>query len=159
MASSVHVFKEVCQRTNFSQITYKASSGMEREKMHVVDWNSGIYRCIMGKTLKIFFSEKMRPTAYRFMSWIIYVISVLVLLCFRARMFIDALWSPVGKGLSSWLSFVMSNCEVVTFPLVSWVRCGAWLYRFLIFAPFLTLWSAIHALGVYTSHGVISFYW
>ena len=36
------------------------------------------------------------------------------------------------------LSFVKSNCEVVTFPLVSWVRCGAWLYRFLIFALFLT---------------------
>ena len=30
----------------------------------------------------------------------------------------------VGKGLTSWLSFVMSNCEVVTFPLY-WVRCGA----------------------------------
>ena len=29
-------------------------------------------------------------------------------------------------------------CEVVTFPLVSWVRCGAWLYRFLIFVLFLT---------------------
>ena len=28
-------------------------------------------------------------------------------------------------------------CEFVTFPLVSWVRCGAWLYRFLIFAPLL----------------------
>ena len=38
--------------------------------------------------------------------------------------FIDALWSPVGKGLTSWLSFVMSNCEFVLFPLVSWVRCG-----------------------------------
>ena len=37
--------------------------------------------------------------------------------------FIVALWSPAGKGLTSWLSFVMSNCEV-TFPLVSWVRCG-----------------------------------
>ena len=37
----------------------------------------------------------------------------------------DALWSPAGKGLTSWLSFVMSNCEIVTFPLVSWVRCGA----------------------------------
>ena len=24
------------------------------------------------------------------------------------RLFIDALWSPVGKGLTSWLSFVMS---------------------------------------------------
>ena len=42
------------------------------------------------------------------------------------------------KGLTSWLSFVLSNCEFVTFPLVSWVRCGTWLYRFLIFAPLLT---------------------
>ena len=29
----------------------------------------------------------------------------------------------LGKGLASWLSFVVSNCEFVTFPLVSWVRC------------------------------------
>ena len=29
-----------------------------------------------------------------------------------------------GKGLTSWLLFVVSNCEFVTFPLVSWVRCG-----------------------------------
>ena len=34
-------------------------------------------------------------------------------LCFRARLFIDTLWSPAGKGLISWLSFVMSHCEVV----------------------------------------------
>ena len=27
-------------------------------------------------------------------------------------MFIDALWSPTGKGLTSCLSFVMSNWEV-----------------------------------------------
>ena len=70
--------------------------------------------------------------------WIIYVVSVLCLLCFCARPFIDALWSPVGKGLTSWLSFVMSNCEFVTFPLVSWVRCVTRLNRFLIFAVFLT---------------------
>ena len=57
--------------------------------------------------------------------WIIYVISVLFTLCFGAGLFIDALWSPVGKGLTSCLSFAMSYCEVVTFPLVSWVRCGA----------------------------------
>ena len=50
---------------------------------------------------------------------IIYVISVVFLLCFRARLFIDALWSPAGKGLTSWISFVMSNSVVVTFPLVS----------------------------------------
>ena len=47
--------------------------------------------------------------------WIIYVISVLFLLCFGARLFIDALWSPAGKGRTSWLSFVMSNCEVISF--------------------------------------------
>ena len=44
---------------------------------------------------------------------------------FHARLFVDALWSPAVKGLTSWLSFVMSNCYVVTIPLVSWVRCGA----------------------------------
>ena len=48
----------------------------------------------------------------------------LLLLCFHARLFVDALWSPAGKGLTSWHSFVMSNCDVVTFPLVSCVRCG-----------------------------------
>ena len=29
-----------------------------------------------------------------------------------------------GNGLTSWLSFVVSNCEFVTFPLVSWAGCG-----------------------------------
>ena len=50
--------------------------------------------------------------------------SVLCLLCLCARLFIFALWSPAGEGLASWLAFVVSNFEFVTFPLVSWVRCG-----------------------------------
>ena len=40
-----------------------------------------------------------------------------------------ALWLPSGKGLTSWLPFVVYNCEV---------RYSTWLYRFLIFAPLLT---------------------
>ena len=32
------------------------------------------------------------------------------------RQFIAALWSPAGKGLTSWLLFVMFNCVFVTFP-------------------------------------------
>ena len=48
----------------------------------------------------------------------------LVLLCFYEDLFVDALWSPAGKGLASWLSFVMSYCDFVTFPLFSWVRCS-----------------------------------
>ena len=31
-------------------------------------------------------------------------------------LFIAALWSPAGKGLTSWLLFVMYNCDFVTFP-------------------------------------------
>ena len=50
--------------------------------------------------------------------------SVLCLLYLCERLFICALWSPAGKGLTSWRSFVVFNCEFVTFPLVSWVRCG-----------------------------------
>ena len=65
--------------------------------------------------------------------------SVLCLLCLCERLYICALWSPAEKGLTSRLSFVVSSYEYVTFPLVSWVRCGTWLYRFLIFAPLLTL--------------------
>ena len=67
----------------------------------------------------------------------------LCLLCFCARLFICAVWSPAGKGLTSWLSFVVSNCGFVTLPLVSLVRCGTWLFRFLIFAPLLTLLTQI----------------
>ena len=49
----------------------------------------------------------------------------LVFVMLRARLFVYALWSPAGKGLTSWPSFVKSIYEVVTFPLVSLVRCGA----------------------------------
>ena len=41
-------------------------------------------------------------------------------LCFELvmllRLFIAALWSPAGKGLTSCLLFVMFNCVFVTFP-------------------------------------------
>ena len=45
--------------------------------------------------------------------------SVLCLLCICARLFICALCSPAGKGLTSWLSFVVYNCEFVTLQFVS----------------------------------------
>ena len=43
--------------------------------------------------------------------------SVLCLLCHCARLFICALWSPAGKGLTSWLSFVVST---VSLSLTHW---------------------------------------
>ena len=87
---------------------------------------------------KIFYWPFQGGTSFVDLLWFC---TVLCLLCLCARLFICALWSPAGKGLTSWLSFVVSICEFVTFPLVSWVRCGTWLYRILIFAPLLTLYT------------------
>ena len=63
--------------------------------------------------------------------------SVLCLLCLCASVymcFVVTCWERADL-----LALVCGVfCEFVTFPLVSWVRCGTWLYRFLIFAPLLT---------------------
>ena len=41
--------------------------------------------------------------------------SVLCLLCLCARLFICALGSPAGKGLTSWFSFVVSAVSLSLF--------------------------------------------
>ena len=40
----------------------------------------------------------------------------MLFLCFHARLFVDALWSPAGKGL--FVCDVYMYCDVDTFPLV-----------------------------------------
>ena len=40
------------------------------------------------------------------------------------RLFIAALWSLEGKGLTSWLMFVMFIVILLLSHLVSWDRCG-----------------------------------
>ena len=47
------------------------------------------------------------------MDHLCYLCLVFVML---SRLVFAALWSPAGKGLTSWLLFVMSNCDFVTFP-------------------------------------------
>ena len=43
--------------------------------------------------------------------------SVLCMLCLCAHLFICALWSPARKGLTSWLSFLVSKCFFFFFAL------------------------------------------
>ena len=64
-------------------------------------------------------------------------------LCFvfimLACLYIAVLWSPAGKGLASCPSCML--CFVVFLSLshvVSWVRCGTCLYRYLILASLIT---------------------
>ena len=47
------------------------------------------------------------------MDHLCYLFLVFVMLW---RLLIAALWSPAGKGLASWLLFVMFNCDSDTFP-------------------------------------------
>ena len=49
------------------------------------------------------------------MNHLCYLCLVFVML---SCLFITALWSPAGKGLTSWLLFAMFNCVFVTFPCV-----------------------------------------
>ena len=55
------------------------------------------------------------------MDHLCYLCLVIVMLL---RLFIAALWSPAGKGLSSWLLFVMFIVVLLLSHVVSWVRCG-----------------------------------
>ena len=55
-------------------------------------------------------------------SWA-YSLTIFVFVMF-SRLFIAAVWSPTGKGLISWRSFVMFNCVLSLSHAVSWVRCG-----------------------------------
>ena len=42
----------------------------------------------------------------------------------RSRVFIAALWSPEGKGLTSLLLFVMFNVILLHSNSIPWDRCG-----------------------------------
>ena len=58
-----------------------------------------------------------------------------VLVC----LFLAAVWSPAGKGLTYWLSCMWCFLFFLSLShMVSWIRCGIWLYQFLIFPVFLT---------------------
>ena len=41
-----------------------------------------------------------------------------------SRLFIGALWSPAGKGQTSWLLFVMFNCVLSLSHVVCLGRCS-----------------------------------
>ena len=55
------------------------------------------------------------------MDHLCYLCLVIVMLL---RLFIAALWSPAGKGLTSWLLFVMFIVVLLLSHVVSRVRCG-----------------------------------
>ena len=62
-------------------------------------------------------------------------------------LYLAALWSPAGKGLTSWLSCLWCFLEFLSLShMVPWVRCWTWMYWFLIYAFFLLWWQYRHFL-------------
>ena len=55
------------------------------------------------------------------MDHLCYLCLVVVML---SRLFIVALWSPAGKGLTSWFLFVMFICDFATFPYLWYPGTG-----------------------------------
>ena len=55
------------------------------------------------------------------MDHLCYLCFVIVMLL---RLFIAALWSTAGKGLTSWPLFVVFKCVLLISHVVAWVRCG-----------------------------------
>ena len=71
--------------------------------------------------------------------WILFIHYVSCLSVTLSCLFLVALWSPGGKGLASWLSGIWCFLVLLSlYDLVSLVRCGTWLYRFLVLAFFFT---------------------
>ena len=94
-------------------------------RMRLVPWNG------FKHSSKIFFTDRSKAVT------LLWIICAIYALCF-SRLFIGALWSPSGKGLTSWLLFVMFNCVIVTFPCG--ILCQVWylIVSIPIFATFLT---------------------
>ena len=56
------------------------------------------------------------PLKYKHMFSGLHVFYLCLVFVMLLHLFIAALWSPAGKGPTSWLLFEMSNCDFVTFP-------------------------------------------
>ena len=58
------------------------------------------------------FTTREETTGYEGLNNLEMFLFCLVFAMFCARLFICASWSPAGKGLTSWLSFVVSSVSL-----------------------------------------------
>ena len=95
-------------------------------------------------SIKIYFYWPFRGGT-SFVDHLCYLCLVFVML---SRLFIAALWSPAGKGLTSWLSFVIFNCVFVAFP------CGilGQVWYLIVLIPDLCHLSYLNKINEHTKH-------
>ena len=123
---TVKIRMKCCIMRHFIRVytVCQAKNSLQRKKynfyLEIIACDPMIYTMDHPKFIVLYQKEESisakRVFVYVFLSCVCYAFVRVCLLC--------ALWSPAGKGLTSWLLFVVSNCEFVTFPLVSLVRYG-----------------------------------
>ena len=62
------------------------------------------------------FTRKLRVSILFCTSFVDHTCYLCLMFVMLSRLFVAALWSPSGKGLTCWLFFVIFNCGFVTFP-------------------------------------------
>ena len=120
------------------------ASGLSCKPNIYVSWYTSELRMRVALWTRFKLPSKMFllavPRRYFFCGSLVFLCIVfLMLLC----LFIASLWPSAEKGLTSWLLLLMFIVFLLLSHVVSWVRCGTWLYRFLIFAPFLTFIQSV----------------
>ena len=95
--------------------------------------------CAFVMISNLFLAVLWSPGGKGLTPWLSCVLCFLVFLSLSHMVFsVGATSLYRFQNFAFMFSSVMSNCDVVTFSLVSWVRCGTRFYRFLIFALFFT---------------------
>ena len=111
-------------------------------------------RCKTGLSPPLkYFTDRSKAVL---LLWIFYVFSVLCLLCLCVRLFLCTLWLPAGKGLTSWLSFVVSNCELLFFYFPIGILGQMW-YLIVSIPDLCTLNYLAHT--VQCVHYIILYWW
>ena len=91
----------------------------------------------MFKYSSEFFTDRSKAVL---LLWILFCyLCFTVVFIILSCLFLAALWSPAGKGLTSWLSCLWFFLIFLSHSdMVSRVSCGTWFYQFLIFFFFFT---------------------
>ena len=100
---------------NIGTLMHKSSKSERRAFWKLFKWNW----LTLSPPVKYFYWPFQGSTSL--VDHLCYFCIVFVMLL---RLLIAALWSPAGKGLTSWLSFLLLNCVVVTFPFS--ILCQVW---------------------------------
>ena len=124
------------QQVNITKLTFYRFHETISSKCYPWTRSSPETLVYQKKVFRKYFTDRSKEVL---LFWIICVINVLCFSCFRVCSLLPC-GHLLGKGwpLDPWLLFVMFKCVLSLSHVVSWVRCGTCLYRFLIFAAFLT---------------------